>query len=460
MYMFNKKIRKLGFSIIEVLIAIVIICILIFLAVTYFQRAKTASDQSDFIRSATNIRMNNSISEISSPDPTVGSPSASVNSTSSAQTTTSVGWVPSLTVDSDSGTYWGSESTCKNHSTTKVLVCVYTGNGADTNPNDDYYPIDLYYRVSNDGGATFADTKYKIAAEAGDEYDPFLEYDSNRNKLVLIYSQWYDSSGSKGNKVMARLGTPNVSNNTVSWSEPYNVASKAGSNYWDASVLHLQNGTLLAFLTVEGSEGNGYGYLEYRSSQDGGKTWSMPSNPVIGNTKDTCMDEEQPVATQNLDGPIRLLYRNRGVAANPALSGRCLNLGAGDADTWQIWSTDNGASWIGQAGFRQTEGPDLFSYVGTEGGENQTVLMILKNSDGTYSPYHMQSSNRGLTFEGPYLTAESSYKWNHWENIDPHFTVGCRGFVANFTSAVSEKHDYLSQIYVRAFNNGTNTCSQ
>lgn len=398
-------------------------------------------------------------------NPTTGAPI--INNPTSSSPATDVGWVPTLTIDNNAGTYWSSMVSCANYPPTQQIICVYEGNGVDTDPNDSYVPIDLYYKISNDGGVTFSSARYKLTSDPGDEYAPFMEYDVTTGKLILTYSMWYDGTGTNGNKIMTRLLTLTKGSDNVSWLGPYTVAASKGSNYWDSSVLYLKGGKLLAFFSVEGSEGNrsgylnGNGYLQYRTSSDGGTTWDAPRNPIIGTTYQTCMDEEHPVAVQKSDGVIRLLYRNRGAGANTAFDGRCTNMGAGDADIWQIWSEDNGVTWKGQSGFRQTSGPDIFSYIDSQDGNDQIVMMILQNSDGTFSPYHMYSGDGGVTWQGPYLTAEDSYKWPHWENINPYFTMGCRGFVAGFTSPVSATPKInKSQIYVRAFHDGTNTCSQ
>ena len=238
------------------------------------------------------------------------------------------------------------------------------------------------------------------------------------------------------------------------WNSPKIIATGYHENYWDGSVLVLQNGDYLAFATYGGPEDpyqSQFGTILQIRSTNGGLSWLTQKKDVfnpttyIGNNSSYLMHsqihEEQPVAMQNPDGPIRLMYREWGENANMA--------GTVGPDIWQIWSTDNGETWIQSSDaefssfpFMQNVDEHLFSYVGSQEFGNVTVMYIGKNyGEYRYSVYLVQAYDTGINFSQPIkvsqesqLTYDELITWNEWRNIDPHFTVTCRGFLASYTS--------------------------
>ncbi|MGE8452108.1 MAG: hypothetical protein ACN6OP_16075 [Pseudomonadales bacterium] len=92
-----------------------------------------------------------------------------------------------------------------------------------------------------------------ITNDVGDEYDPYMEYDSSRNRLNLVYAKWRDPSGTQKNNIMLRTKV----SASGTWSAPTLVAGDGVNDYWIPSLLTLQNGTMLAFFTMNGPEGVG-----------------------------------------------------------------------------------------------------------------------------------------------------------------------------------------------------------
>ncbi len=348
------------------------------------------------------------------------------------------GWKPEVTLVGDTNLYQpgppayvltSPESQCISIPNSSIVYCVYTAE------DDGVTRVNLYYRISYDGGLTFDPAYKRITNDAGDEYDPFVAWDQARNQLVLVYSKWHNDIGGAGNDLVFRAAT--VDGVNLVWSSPILIASD-GADHWDASILVLSSGDYLAFESWGGPEStNGYdnGTIKVLRSQDGGDTWGQATEITPG----TAEHEEQPVAIQKGDGVIRLMFREWGENdpnANAA--------GLEGSDIWQIWSEDDGYTWIGRSVFYGTDQDDLFSFIGSQGGLNQTVLLIKRRPNDYWAAFLMQSWDDGVTFSAPVQISESA--WPEWRNIDPHFTVTCLGFFSNYNSAYPEQR-VLSRRY-------------
>lgn len=320
------------------------------------------------------------------------------------------------------------KASCANFATAKVISCVYLDwSGVSTRQN-------VYERTSTDGGVTWS-TPLMITNDVGDEYDPYLEYDSLRDRMNLVYAKWRDPSGTQKNNIMLR--TKVAANG--SWSGPTMVTGDGVNDYWIPSLLTLQNGTMLAFFTMNGPEGVGgvgSGRIKLARSFDGGGTWSSPMHIT-----NTC-DAEYPRAVQNSYGAIMLVFSRYDSAPNR--NSTCTDgvqpNGYPYTDLHQIWSSDDGITWTGESTlFHTPNGSALHPYIAAETGYRQTpcagcgwaILFAMPDNSGKFGVYQISSSNQGISWSPPTLMSTSM--WGGPYNIDPGFTIGCRGYFQYYT---------------------------
>ena len=135
--------------------------------------------------------------------------------------------------------------------------------------------------------------------------------------------------------------------------------------------LPLQNGTMLAFFTMNGPEGvGGVGSdrIKLARSFDGGASWSSPMQIT-----NTC-DAEYPRAIQNSYGAIMLVFSRYDSA--PDRNATCADgfqpNGYPYSDLHQIWSSDHGLTWTGESTlFHTSIGSALHPYIAAETGYRQ-----------------------------------------------------------------------------------------
>jgi hypothetical protein len=259
-------------------------------------------------------------------------------------------------------------------------VCVYQGGPAGS--------LRLFEVLSWDGGVSWS-SPVQITNEPGDQFDPFIAADAPRGKLWMVYSQ----NASPGNNLMIR-GKPCA---YCSWSGSTTVIGD-GQNHWDASLVVLGNGHLLALEQWEGFGGSGAGRIRSVRSTDGGISWGAP---VI--ILDETGEESFPRAVQKSDGVVHLMFRDRS-------HGTKLQIG-------QLWSSDYGYSWSGHSVFSYSFTQDKWlSFIGSQGGANLTVIA----NTGGYV-YHWLSWDNGNTWGGPYQVSSTT------GGEDGEMSVGCRG---------------------------------
>jgi hypothetical protein len=197
---------------------------------------------------------------------------------------------------------------------------------------------------------------------------------------------------------------------SCAWSSPVTVIAD-GKNNWDASLLVLANGHLLVLETIEGFGGAGPGQIRSIRSTNSGATWAAPA--LILNEAG---EETYPVAVQKSDGIIHLMFRDTS-------HGNGIQIG-------QLWSSDQGFTWTGHSVFSYGAVQKQFSFIGTQGGQNLTVLASLLIGS-VWKVHHWQSWNNGITWEGAYLTVTTTST-----TIDAEFSMGCRGPIFTFTSGL------------------------
>lgn len=307
--------------------------------------------------------------------------------------TQSTGWQSEFTLHSQSQIE--QNISCELFPGTSRNVCVYEvqriGAGSE---------LDLHERVSSDGGITWTPGSAIVSHPGYAVYDQVLAADRLRSRIWMLYSRW----GYPGNDLFVR----SKSCPDCPWSSPSTVL-RDGGNHWDASILPLRNGHLLVFETVDGQDTSPYVAPRIRMlrSTDGGATWSAPTIIFDGSSH-----EWFPVGFQKADGSILLMFREG-------------NQQNGTAHIAQISSFDNGYTWTNKSVFGGASTNRLFSFIGSQGGDNITVQASVGSGSGAQA-YHWQSWNSGVSWEGPFLTSTVSGV------ADPRFANGCAGPIFSF----------------------------
>jgi len=311
--------------------------------------------------------------------------------------------------------------------------------------------MDIFEIFSINGGVSWS-VPVAITNDPGDEYDPMIEYDSFRGRFNLVYAKWHANLGGNKNDIVIRHKSVALG----SWSAAKLVVGEGVNDYWIPSVLTLQNGDMHVYFTRNGPEsilGTGSGRIMLARSTNGGSSFSPPQ--II---TETC-DAEYPRAIQDSYGKIMLLF-SRYVAGvtNTSCSDGWLG-GWPTTDIHQIWSSDGGATWEGEAIlYKSPYGSAMHPYVAAETTQRQNPcsgcqwsLVFHGNSPGGMAVFHMQSQNQGVTWTNP--SQLSATTWNAPVDIDAGFIIGCRGFFSFYTDA----YPYQS-LYSKRYD-WSNTCS-
>jgi BNR repeat-like domain len=325
-----------------------------------------------------------------------------------------------------------SKSTCANFNSQAIISCVYVDwGGSATRQN-------LYEITSSDGGVVWS-TPSAITSNPGDEYDPFIHYDSTRKRLWLIYAKWHDDQGGNRNDVVVR----HKDCASCAWSTPANVAADGANDYWIPSILVLQDGSILAFYTKNGSEssaGMGSGTVELKRSSDG-LSWGTPIHPV------QICDAEYPRAIQNSFGDIMLTFSRYIVKSGTDCADGSSN-GYPSSDLHQVWSSDGGKTWKGESILYHASGrSSLHPFIAAENRDPQSKCpaclwdLFFVTSDNGFAVLRMSSPDQGLSWSKPIRYSTAS--WPSPFNIDPGFTVGCRGLVVNYAAGYGAEGIYI-----------------
>jgi len=229
----------------------------------------------------------------------------------------------------------------------------------------------------------------QVTSESGGEFDPYIAVDPYRGKLWLLYSR----NAPPGNDLIVRQKVCA----SCTWTTGTTVIAD-GANHWDAGLVVLNNGDILALETLEGFGGTAPGKIRSVRSSDGGITWQAPSMII-----DESGEETFPRAVQKVDGVIHLMFRDRS-------HGSKLQIG-------QLWSGDYGYTWQGHSVFQYSYTQDQwFSFIGSQGGYNVTVVA---NIAGYVN--HWVSWDNGNSWGGPYQVSSVP------GGGDAEMAMGCRG---------------------------------
>ncbi|MGA2189102.1 MAG: sialidase family protein [Steroidobacteraceae bacterium] len=333
--------------------------------------------------------------------------------------------------------------TCAGSIPDKAIVCVYQDwSGGRTRMN-------LFEITSFNAGDSWSKSK-QITDDIGDEYDPFMAYDSARHTFWLSYSKWHDATGKHHNDVVIR----NKRCSTCAWSGATVVAADGMHDYWIPSILTLRNGTILLFYTRDGPEsdlGRGSGRIELRSSRDASKTWSTAIVPTS-----TC-DAEYPRAIQNSKGTILMIFSKYIFESKPTSNEPCSDGIQSDypyTDIHQLWSSDDGATWSNaDLLYHAPRGSALHASISSESaGSDKSgsscgwdILFVQPaTEDGHYAVYRLQSSNEGRTWVEPTRLSDSS--WVSPFNVDPIMFATSTGQMASYSSGYGIDAIYIKRI--------------
>lgn len=303
---------------------------------------------------------------------------------------TGQGWQPEQVLYSS--TQPDVEGSCGRFPNTNTNICV----AEFKNPNN---TLDLYEFQSTNGGVSWSGA-FQITTHSESEYDAFVAPDPARGRIWLLYSR----TRFPANDLFISYKTCP----SCAWSSPITVIAD-GKNNWDASLLVLSNGHLLVLETIEGFGGTGPGLIRSIRSANAGTTWGAPT--VIFNETG---EETYPVALQKFDGVIHLMFRDTSHGSGTQIG--------------QLWSSDQGLTWTGHSVFSYSSQQKQFTFIGTQGGQNITVLASLLVGS-VWRVHHWQSSNNGITWQGPFLTVTTSSNTQ-----DAEFSLGCRGPIFTFTN--------------------------
>src|SRR5262249_1071122 len=144
----------------------------------------------------------------------------------------------------------------------------------------------------DDGGVTWNEPS-RMTSDPGDEYDAFLVPDAARGRVWILYTKWHNNMPGTNDLVLSWTPATNPS----AWT-PAACVQCGDGNHWDASLVALTNGDLLALESHDIGDGKPDKIRALRST-DEGQTWSTPQ--VI---YDGAGQEHFPVGVQQPDGSV------------------------------------------------------------------------------------------------------------------------------------------------------------
>lgn len=324
------------------------------------------------------------------------------------------------------------KAVCANFAAQQVIDCVYPNYATNIGQTS------IFEIQSIDGGVSWGSPS-QVSSDYS--YDPFIEYDSNRQRFNLIYTQ---NTGGKNNNIVIRY----KSSPSGAWSSATTIALGSSSNeYWIPSVLTLLDGNMNAYFTVNGPEsasGVGSGRIMVSRSTDGGNTWTAPSTITS-----TC-DAEYARAIENSNGSILLVYSRyvANMTSSPCQDGTQSN-GYAYTNIHQIWSSNDGQTWTGESTlYHNPNGSAMHPYVGAETTHRQSscascqwdVLWEGQTSSGSIAAFEQQSTNQGTSWGSPQQISQTT--WSTVVQVDPGAIIGCRGFFTFYTDTFPNQNIY------------------
>jgi hypothetical protein len=326
------------------------------------------------------------------------------------------------------------KSVCANFAASKVIDCVFPNYSASVGNTT------IFETQSADGGVSWS-TPVQVSNDYS--YDPWIEYDSSRQRLNLVYAR--NTNGLDNSIVIRTKASP-----SGAWSSATLIAAgSAASAYWEPSVLTLQNGWVDVFYVLNGPEsqsGLGSGRIMVSHSTDGGNTWTAPAQITS-----TC-DAEYPRAIQNSYGSIQLLYSRYIMGEHGSRCGDGVSSsGYSYTDIHQIWSNDGGVTWTGESTFiHNPNGSAWHPYIGAETTHRQTacptcgwdVVWYGQTSTGGIAVYEQQSPNQGASWTAANQISQTTWAAGADGNEDPMFIIGCRGFLVTYADQYPNQNVY------------------
>jgi hypothetical protein len=235
------------------------------------------------------------------------------------------------------------------------------------------------------------------------------------------------------------------------------VASDGINSYWIGSALTLNDGNILVSYSVNGPEsglGVYSGFIAVKLSTNNGATWGAQVR-----TSQTC-NAEFPRAIENTYGSIVQFYsRYVDVSDNhlPLGDNDCADFispqGYPETDIHQIWSSDDGATWTGDA--TTYHNPNGFSSIhpaiNIESYQPNSAacpsckwdLSFVTGIAGTgnYGVFQIYSYDQWASWNAP-TQYPGTMVWSNFLNIDPSVTLGCTGALVSYTDAYEGQNLY------------------
>jgi len=217
----------------------------------------------------------------------------------------------------DLGGMWGYMPAIAQTSDGKIWVAFYAYESG--NP-------DIWYTTSSNGGATWSYPS-QITTDLDSDYCPAIMQTSD-GKIWVAWSSyrsgnddiWYKTSGDAGE----------------TWSPDYQLTT-GPDNDWSPAITQADDGTVWVVWRSGRSGGNG---LWYKTSPDGGETWSADSPIDLGG-----MWGYDPAIAQTGDGRIWVAFCSWSWESE-------------SSDIWYVTSSDAGASWSDASRFTRFVGGD------------------------------------------------------------------------------------------------------
>jgi parallel beta-helix repeat protein len=215
----------------------------------------------------------------------------------------------------DLGGIWGYSPAIAQTSDSKIWVTFWSYESG--NP-------DIWYTASSDGGASWS-APSQITTDPESDYYPAITQTSDGTIWVVWHS---DQSGN------ADIWYKTSVDGAENWSDDYQLTTDPD---WDGqpAITQTDDGTVWVVWGSDRAGGNG---IWYKTSPDGGETWSADSSIDLGG-----MWGYDPAIAQTSDGKIWVVF---------------CSWQSGNADIWYAASSDDGASWSEASQFTRFVGAD------------------------------------------------------------------------------------------------------
>jgi archaellum component FlaG (FlaF/FlaG flagellin family) len=194
-----------------------------------------------------------------------------------------------------------------------VTFCCYESGNAD-----------IWFTTSSDGGATWS-TPSQITTDPESDYSPTI----TQTSAGTIGVGWH--SYRSGNADIWGKLSPDGG---ATWFDAYQLTDDPDSDY-DPAATQTADGTWWVVWQSYRSGGDG---IWYKTSSDGGNTWSVDSPIDLGGVWG-----REPAITQTNDGTIWVTF---------------FSYKSGNADIWYVTSSDAGTTWSDPSQFTRFIGGD------------------------------------------------------------------------------------------------------